>query len=90
MGRLDDELKAEVPTLVEKVRWNRRAEGKPFRDGDVYAYPHPGGGIAWGVNGAPQGFNIARGVCRPRDSLIAKPRGGLRLPRRSPERGARA
>ena len=63
---LDDDLKAEVRTLVEKVRWNRRAEGKPFRDGDVYAYPHPGGGIAWGVNGAPQGFNIARGVCRPK------------------------
>jgi hypothetical protein len=63
---LDDETKAEVRQLVEKVRWNKRAEGKPFRAGDVYAYPHPGGGIAWGVNGAPSGFNIARGVCRPK------------------------
>jgi hypothetical protein len=67
---LDDETKAEIRLLVEKVRWNRRPEAKPFREGDVYAYPHPGGGVAWGVNGAPQGFNIARGVSKPKPRLI--------------------
>jgi hypothetical protein len=67
---LDDELKAEVRRLVEKVRRTGYAEGQPFRDGDIYAYQHPGGGIAWGVNGAPSGFNIARGVCKPRPKIV--------------------
>jgi hypothetical protein len=67
---LDDETKAEIRRLVEKVRWNGRAEAKPFRDGDVYAYPHPDGGIAWGVNGAASGFNIARGVSKPRPQIV--------------------
>ena len=67
---LDDETKTEIRQLVEKVRWNGRAEAKPFRGGDVYAYPHPGGGIAWGVNGAPSGFNIARGLSKPKPKLV--------------------
>jgi hypothetical protein len=45
-AELDDELKAEVRRLVQKVRRTGYAEGQPFRDGDVYAYPRPGGGIA--------------------------------------------
>jgi hypothetical protein len=67
---LDDELKAEIRHLVEKVRRTGYAEGQPFGDGDIYAYHHPGGGIAWGVNGAPHGFNIARGVCKPRPKIV--------------------
>lgn len=29
---------------------------------DAYAYPQAGNQIAWGVNGPPDGFNIARGT----------------------------
>ena len=63
---LDDETRAKVRQLIEKVRRTGLGEAEASRDGDIYAYPHPKGGIAWGVNGAPQGFNIARGVCRPK------------------------
>ena len=67
---LDDETKAAVRRIVEKVRRTGYAEGQPFRDGDIYAYRHPGGGIAWGVNGAPHGCNIARGVSKPRPKIV--------------------
>jgi hypothetical protein len=30
--------------------------------GEAYAYPHPGGGIAWGFNSGETGFCIARGI----------------------------
>lgn len=30
--------------------------------GQAYAYPHAGGGVCWGFNEAPTGFNVARGV----------------------------
>lgn len=67
---LDEECKTHVRRLVEKVGRTGLAEAEPFRGGDIYAYPHPGGGIAWGVNGAPSGFNIARGVSRPAPKLV--------------------
>ena len=67
---LDDELKAAIRGLVEKVKRTGLAEGEPFRGGDIYAYSHPGGGIAWGVNGAASGFNIARGVIKPRPKIV--------------------
>lgn len=31
-------------------------------NGEAYAYPHPGGGIAWGFNSGETGFCIACGV----------------------------
>jgi hypothetical protein len=31
--------------------------------GEAYAYPHPGGGIAWGFNDGQSGFCVARGIC---------------------------
>jgi hypothetical protein len=67
---LDDETKAEIRLLVEKVRKTGYAEARPFRGGDIYAYQHPGGGIAWGVNGSAKGFNIARGVSKPRPKIV--------------------
>lgn len=33
-----------------------------FGDTEYYAYPYAGGGIAWGINGDPSGFNLKRGV----------------------------
>jgi len=40
--------------VAEKPNWPH--------DSEAYAYPHPGGGIAWGLNGPPHGFCIARGI----------------------------
>lgn len=52
---LVDGVIAEARRLKRQVR---RASGGL----DAYAHPHPGGGIAWGLDGPPRGFNIARGV----------------------------
>ena len=62
---LDDETKEAVRRLVNKVRRTGCPESEPFRVGDVYAYPHPRGAIAWGVNGAPHNFCIARDISKP-------------------------
>jgi hypothetical protein len=71
MGAEFDTLDAETQTVVRRVvdkASERETWGEPFRTGDVYAYRHPGGGIAWGVNGGEKGFNIARGIARPKTS----------------------
>lgn len=66
---LDAETQAAVRRVVEKARENQ-TWSEPFRTGDVYAYRHrgPEGNIAWGVNGGAKGFNIARGICKPKTS----------------------
>jgi hypothetical protein len=61
---LDAETQTAVINLVEKVRRTGYAESQPYRAGEIYAYPHGGGAIAWGVNGAPQNFCIARGISK--------------------------
>lgn len=71
MGAEFDELDAETQAIVIRVIEEARTKGtwdEKFRTGDIYAYLHPGGGIAWGVNGGEKGFNIARGVCKPKTS----------------------
>jgi hypothetical protein len=64
---LDAETQAVVRRAVELAR-EHETWSEPFRTGDVYAYRHPGGGIAWGVNGGAHGFNIARGICKTKTS----------------------
>jgi hypothetical protein len=64
---LDAETQAVVLRVVEKAR-KKETWSEPFRTGEVYAYRHPGGGVSWGVNGGDKGFNIARGICRPKTS----------------------
>jgi hypothetical protein len=69
MGAEFDELDAETQAVVRRVVELAREKEtwrELFRTGDVYAYRHPGGGISWGVNGGAQGFNIARGICKPK------------------------
>lgn len=61
---LDADAQAAVRSLVEKVIRTNFAESERFRLGDIYAYPHAGGGVSWGVNGAPHNFCIARGICK--------------------------
>lgn len=62
---LDPETQDVVRRVVDKAREHETWSEK-FRTGDVYAYRHPGGNIAWGVNGGSKGFNIARDICRPK------------------------
>lgn len=61
---LDAEAQAAVTEIVAEARAKGAFAAKPFRSGDVYAYPHPDGGIAWGLNGGRDGFCIARGIAK--------------------------
>ena len=47
--------------IAEARRLNRQARRASGGLG-AYAHPHPAGGIAWGLDGPPNGFNIRRGV----------------------------
>ena len=58
--RLDKETRGAVSAVIEEARRTGMRSGEPWRDGEIYAYPHPGGGIAWGVDGAAH--NLHRGV----------------------------
>lgn len=64
--KLDAATKAAIERAIEQCK----AAGQMVRlrhgeEGEVYAYPHGGGGIAWGYDGpTPHGYNIARGVRR--------------------------
>jgi hypothetical protein len=70
MSELDHEwncIDAETRAAVQKVidecrRTGRMARAGHGEDGSVFAYPHASGGIAWGFDGGPFGFNAARGV----------------------------
>jgi hypothetical protein len=69
MGDEFDELDAETQAVVRRVVEKARTEAawrELFRTGDVYAYKHASGNIAWGVNGGSQGFNIARDIAKPK------------------------
>jgi hypothetical protein len=51
-----------IQQVIELVRQNGEHQTVTLADGsEVYAYPHARG-VAWGVNRAGDGFNIARGV----------------------------
>ena len=58
--RLDKETKGAVSAVIEEAQRTGLRSGEPWRDGEIYAYPHPAGGIAWGVDGAAH--NLHRGV----------------------------
>ena len=67
---LDDALKAAIRALVEKVKKTGFPEAQQSGDGDMYAYRHPGGGIAWGYSGMPRGVITARGVSKSRPKIV--------------------
>ena len=67
MGDEFDELDAETQAVVRRVVEKARTEvtwRELFRTGDVYAYKHASGNIAWGVNGDVNGFCIARDLAK--------------------------
>jgi hypothetical protein len=59
---LDETGRDVVRSVVGLCRRSGEHATLPFREGGAYAYPHPGGGIAWGLEGC-HGV-IARGVQR--------------------------
>jgi hypothetical protein len=59
---LDETGRDVVRSVVGLCRRSGEHTTLPFREGGAYAYPHPGGGIAWGLEGR-YGV-IARGVQR--------------------------
>ncbi len=58
--RLDKETQAAVSAVIEAARQTGLRSGEPWQEGEVYAYPHASGGIAWGVDGAAG--NLHRGI----------------------------
>ena len=65
-GDLKPEVRQMVREMVSKTAQDDQARAMTIDSrSDIYAYPHPGGGIAWGCNLSPQGFNSHRGIWRP-------------------------
>ena len=60
---LDEPTREAVRAIAGECRRSGQRQEQLFAGGDLYAYAHPGGGVAWGVNDA-RGMNIARGVER--------------------------
>ena len=58
--RLDRQTQETALEIIEEARQTGMRAGRQWRGGEVYAYPHPGGGIAWGVDGSTH--NLHRGV----------------------------
>lgn len=60
---LDAATKAAVESVIAECRQAGKMVSRPHGEkGEVYAYPRPKGGICWGHDGPPHGFNIARGI----------------------------
>ncbi len=60
------EYQLEIEFVIAAVKRTDWMERRTAIDGtEVYAYPMRDGRIAWGVNGAGNGFNILRGVRNP-------------------------
>lgn len=60
-NRLDGKTREEVLLVISDCKSSGEMSRRYTDKGDVYAYPHPQGGVSWGVNGS-DGFCIARGV----------------------------
>ena len=57
---------AEIKDVIAKARFSRSRATVTTEDGaEIYAYPKPGGLIAWGINSAETGINVWRGIRRP-------------------------
>lgn len=60
--RLDDETQSMVRAVAGECRRTGEMVHRPFRDGEVSAWPHPGGGVSWDVHQPT--LDGARGVER--------------------------
>ena len=59
---LKPDQRRDVDGVIEEARKSGQIARRSFGDDEYYAYPHPGGGAAWGINAGPHGHNIKRGV----------------------------
>lgn len=63
LAELDRYTRQRVVAAIGLARKRKQRVSLPHDvNGDVYAYPQGHGDIAWGVNGGPNGFCIARGI----------------------------
>lgn len=58
---LDAIDKARVDAVIADARRARKRTSTAYGRRDYYAYPHPGGGYAWGIDDP---YNIKRGIER--------------------------
>jgi len=61
-AKLDEVAKVVARDVVAEALETGQSARIDHGGAEVYAYPHPGGGIAWGLNGATTGNNEARGI----------------------------
>ena len=62
---IKERYRAAIEEAIAKARARWSRESITTNGAEAYAYPKPGGRIAWGVNAAETGFNILRGIRRP-------------------------
>jgi hypothetical protein len=71
--RAKERYLAEIEAAISKAKSWREVVTVIANDGaEAYAYPKPGGRIAWGINAAETGVNILRGIRRLDGSDIAE------------------
>lgn len=58
--QLDQPTRETALAVIEQARCSGTRTGEPWQGGEIYAYPHPGGGMAWGVDSRVA--NLYRGV----------------------------
>ncbi len=72
MTRLTPQQEDAIQRIIALARKHRSRQTETLADGsEVYAYPHGGGGIAWGLNAGDSGLCIIRGI-RPDFNLPKK------------------
>jgi hypothetical protein len=63
LNRIDAATRAAVLQVIEEARAAGKMVRRPYGErGEIFSYPHPDGGMSWGVNGGADGWNIARGI----------------------------
>jgi N12 class adenine-specific DNA methylase len=65
--KLDEATKAQVRAVIAAVHETQASHSERHPAGEIYAYPHAGDGIAWGLNSAVDGMNLRRGILAGRE-----------------------
>jgi N12 class adenine-specific DNA methylase len=65
--KLDEATKAQVRAVIAAVHETQASHSERHPAGEIYAYPHAGDGIAWGINSAEDGMNLRRGILADRE-----------------------
>jgi N12 class adenine-specific DNA methylase len=65
--KLDEATKVQVRAVIAAVHKTQSAQDERHPFGEIYAYPHAGDGIAWGINSTADGMNLRRGILAGRE-----------------------